>query len=180
MQVNIYSKIFNEYFNSNNFLNGQKEAISLLQNVKRIFFVGNGGSNAICSHMMEDFAKIAGYQTFGFSDAALITCFANDFGYEKALQEWLKIYFKEGDVLIAVSSSGNSQNIVNAISEAKNRGKVITLSGFESNNKILDLGEINFHIPISNYGVVECFHQVVLHVILDEIAIQKKDLKEGK
>lgn len=130
--------------------------------------------------MMEDFAKIAGYETYGFSDPALITCFANDFGYEKAIQEWLKIYFKEGDVLIAVSSSGNSPNIVNAIEEVKNRGKVITLSGFESNNKIFGIGEINFHIPISNYGVVECFHQVILHVLLDEISAAKIELKEGK
>ena len=170
MQINSYSKVYHDYFESGVFLSGQKEAIALLLKSKRIFFIGNGGSNAICSHMMEDYAKIVSYQTFTFSDPALITCFSNDYGYENAMKEWLKIYFTEGDVLVAISSSGNSPNIVNAIAEANKKGKVITLSGFKADNKIKAMGDINFYIKASNYGIVECFHQVILHVILDEIA----------
>ncbi len=171
MQINSYSKVFNDYFISREFLSEQKEAISLFLKSKRIFFIGNGGSNAICSHMMEDYAKIASYQTFTFSDPALITCFSNDYGYENAMKEWLKIYFSEGDVLVAISSSGNSPNIVNAVSEATKKGKVITLSGFKPDNKLKAMGDLNFYINASNYGIVECFHQVILHVILDEIAL---------
>ena len=173
MQINSYSKVYNEYFASDEFLSHQKEAIALLLKSKRVFFIGNGGSNAICSHMMEDYAKIASYQTYTFSDPALITCFANDYGYENAMKEWLKIYFSEGDVLVAISSSGNSPNIVNAISEVGKKGKVITLSGFKPDNKIKTMGNINFYIGASNYGIVECFHQVILHAVLDEIALIK-------
>ena len=87
------------------------------------------------------------------------------------MKEWLKIYFSEGDVLVAISSSGNSPNIVNAVSEATKKGKVITLSGFKPDNKLKAMGDLNFYINASNYGIVECFHQVILHVILDEIAL---------
>jgi D-sedoheptulose 7-phosphate isomerase len=174
MQVNLYSKVYNEYFSSAEFLTGQKQAIEILTNSKRIFFIGNGGSSAICSHMMEDYAKIAGFQTFTFSDAAMISCFANDYGYENAIKEWLKIYFTEKDVLVAISSSGNSANIVNGVKEVKARGPVITLSGFEPDNRIKSMGDLNFHIGVSNYGIVECFHQVILHLVLDEIAFLRK------
>jgi len=174
MQVNLYSKVYNEYFSSSEFLADQEQAIEILSRAKRIFFIGNGGSSAICSHMMEDYAKIAGFQTFTFSDAAMISCFANDYGYENAIKEWLKIYFTEGDVLVAISSSGNSANIVNGVKEVKIRGSVITLSGFEPDNQIKSMGDLNFHIGVSNYGIVECFHQVILHLVLDEIAFLRK------
>jgi D-sedoheptulose 7-phosphate isomerase len=173
MRIDSYTKVYNEYFGSGDFLSRQKEAIALLLRSKRIFFIGNGGSNAICSHMMEDYAKIASYQAFAFSDPALITCFSNDYGYEHAMSQWLRIYFTEGDVLVAVSSSGNSPNIVNAVKEVRDKGTVITLSGFKPDNKIRQLGHVNFHINVSDYGIVECFHQVILHVILDEIAVTR-------
>lgn len=147
----------------------QDSCTLIKKEAKRIFFIGNGGSNSICSHMMEDFAKILGYPTFAFSDGALITCFANDYGYEKAMEEWLKIHFTYGDLLVAISSSGESKNILNAVDFAATRGKVITLSGFEEGNSLSRKGDINFYIPINNYGIVECYHQVILHVILDTL-----------
>src|ERR1051326_7574590 len=131
MQLALYKKTFADYFNDPAVEKQVASAVELVRPVKRIFFIGNGGSNAICSHMMEDYAKIAGYPTFAFSDAALITCFANDYGYENAMREWLKIHFSEEDLLVAVSSSGNSANIVNAVDEVLARkGKVLALSGF--------------------------------------------------
>jgi D-sedoheptulose 7-phosphate isomerase len=147
--------------------------MQILHKVRRIFFIGNGGSNSICSHMYEDFAKIGGYQTFAFSDAALITCFANDYGYERAMAEWLKIYIEPGDLLVAISSSGNSPNILNAVEVAKTKqAHVITLSGFNRDNKLQDRGVVNFYIGSNSYGVVECFHQVILHSLLDHKASQ--------
>ena len=89
MQINTYNNFYNLYFNSSEFNEVFKGAIELLNETKKIFFIGNGGSNSICSHMMQDFAKIAKFQTFSFSDPSLITCFSNDFGYENAISEWL-------------------------------------------------------------------------------------------
>lgn len=131
----------------------------------------------ICSHMYEDYAKIGKFKTYIFSDPALITCFSNDYGYENAMAEWLKIYFNKNDLLIAVSSSGNSMNIVNAANTAKGLGaNIITLTGFKPDNKLRKLGNVNFYLPIENYGIVECFHQVILHALLDEYS--KNFLKE--
>lgn len=175
MQINIYNDFYNQYFNSNEFKSDFQKALEILKGDKKIFFIGNGGSMAICSHMMEDYAKIGKYRTFAFSDAALITCYSNDYGYENAMAEWLKVYMDEGDLLIAISSSGNSENINNASMEARKRkGKVITLSGFKSDNKLREKGDVNFYLPVLNYGVVECFHQVIVHALLDQITAERK------
>lgn len=169
MQIKNYKEVFNQYFESNDFKSSYFNALDIISNCNRIFFIGNGGSNAICSHMMEDFAKMGRFETFSFSDPALITCYANDYGYDNALKEWLRIYLNEGDVLIAISSSGNSDNIINAVNYANEQNaKVITLSGFKPENKLVSLGNENFHIASDSYGIVECFHQVILHAILDE------------
>lgn len=169
MQINLYKQVFGEYFHTPAVEEQINASCEIAGNAKRIFFIGNGGSNAICSHMMEDFAKILGYPTFCFSDASLITCFANDYGYEKAMAEWLKIHFTKGDLLVAISSSGESPNILNAVDYALTKGRVITLSGFKEGNRLSKKGEINFYIPVSNYGIVECYHQVILHIILDTL-----------
>lgn len=175
MQINTYNSFYENYFKSEVFHKDFANSLSMLKEVNNIFFIGNGGSNAICSHMLEDYAKIAKFKTFAFSDPALITCFANDYGYEKAMAEWLKIYFEKGDLLVAISSSGNSKNILNAVDVAKERsGMVISLSGFKQDNLLRTKGDINFHLPIENYGVVECFHQVILHALLDEHVQLKK------
>jgi D-sedoheptulose 7-phosphate isomerase len=175
MQIDIYKSFFNNYFESENFKINFKIALDILSNVEKIFFIGNGGSMSICSHMMQDFAKIANYKTFSFSDPSLITCFSNDFGYENALSEWLKLYIVKNDLLIAISSSGNSMNIINAVTTARKlKAKVVTLSGFKEDNKLRKLGDANFYLPIENYGVVECFHQVILHSLLDEIKMKRK------
>ena len=171
MQIVTYKKIFSDYFNEPIADQMINESCTLIkENAKRIFFIGNGGSNSICSHMMEDFAKLLGYPTFAFSDAALITCFANDYGYENAMAEWLKIHLIDGDLLVAISSSGESKNIIYAAETAKARNShVISLTGFKESNTLRTKGDINFHIPISNYGIVECYHQVILHIILDTL-----------
>lgn len=175
MQFNLYKEQFSNYFNRKDVEEEINSSIDLINSkVKRIFFIGNGGSNAICSHMMEDYAKIAGIPTFAFSDASLITCFSNDYGYENAIAEWLKIHFTAGDLLVAISSSGNSNNILNAVKFVKEKnGDIITLSGFKTDNPLKQLGDINFHINYSHYGIVECYHQVILHIILDSLNERK-------
>jgi len=170
MQIELYNKQFSEWFNSPEIKKGIEGSVALLTGAERVFFLGNGGSNSISSHMMEDYGKILGYRTYAFSDAALITCYANDYGYENAMAEWLKLHFQQGDILIATSSSGESKNIVNAAAVAREKGgKIITLTGFSEGNTLSKMGDSNIYLNVRNYGMVECFHQVILHVILDTL-----------
>ena len=171
MQLNSYVKYFNSFFKSEQLPVEIAAAVEVIKKSKRIFFIGNGGSNAICSHMMEDFGKIARIPSFSFSDPALITCYSNDYGYERAMEEWLKLHFTATDLLVAVSSSGESKNIVNAVDYVNSLNhNVITLSGFKEGNALSKRGKVNFYLPVSNYGMVECYHQVILHIILDSLA----------
>lgn len=168
--MDLYRDHFTRFFDDAELKKQTAQSIEILRSVKRIFFIGNGGSNSICSHMMEDYGKIAGFRTFTFSDAALITCYANDYGYENAFKEWLKLHMDPADLLIAISSSGKSANIINAVAHANSiNAKVITLSGFEKGNPLSKMGNVNMHLPVSNYGIVECYHQVLLHMILDSL-----------
>lgn len=169
MQIDLYKKAFNTYFTD--LVNAKiAKGVAFVRPAKRVWFIGNGGSSAICSHMMEDFMKIAGKPALSFTDPALITCFSNDYGYENAMAEWVAINYQPEDVLVAISSSGESENILNAVNKFKEKGgRVMTLSGFQNDNSLSKLGHLNFHIAEDNYGVVECFHQVILHAILDEL-----------
>lgn len=172
-QLLAYNKVYSDYFNSESLQTQLKKAIEVIENSSRLFFIGNGGSNSISSHMMEDYGKMARIPSYAFSDPPLITCYANDYGYENIFKEWLELHMQKGDTLIAISSSGNSENIVRGIEKAQEKGAgIITLSAFESTNKIATKGDVNFHIPVKSFGIAECFHQVILHVILDEIIIR--------
>jgi len=170
--INNYKNSFQLFFEEKEMQSNIEKSIDLInyKSNKRIFFIGNGGSNSICSHMMEDFAKILRIPTFTFSDPALITCFSNDYGYENAIKEWLSIHLNSDDILIAISSSGESKNITNATKFAKDKDiKIITFTGFDINNTLSKLGDINFYLNSKSYGIVECYHQTILHIILDTI-----------
>lgn len=165
-----YRQEFDTYFASSEVKMEIEKSIELVKTHERIFFLGNGGSNSICSHMMEDYMKMLGKKTASFTDAAMITCFANDYGWEKAMTEWIKFQFSPGDLLVSISSSGESKNILNATKQAlEMNGNVITLSGFNKDNSLGKLGHANIIVPVKSYGIVECFHQAVLHIILDHL-----------
>ena len=165
-----YQTEFATYFASEEVQQAVKQASELLTKADRIFFIGNGGSNSICSHMMEDYMKMARKRTMSFTDAAMITCYANDYGWEKAMEEWIIAQFLPGDLLVAISSSGESKNILNAARKAKEmKGTVVTLSGFNKDNSLSKLGDANIVIPVKSFGIVENFHSMLLHVILDDM-----------
>ncbi len=165
-----YHKEFDNYFGSVSVQEEMEKSIELVRSHERIFFIGNGGSNSICSHMMEDYMKMLGKKTASFTDAAMITCFANDYGWENAITEWIKFQFSAGSLLVSISSSGESKNILNATRQAiEMNGKVITLSGFSHDNSLGKLGNANIIVPVKSYGIVECFHQTALHIILDHL-----------
>jgi D-sedoheptulose 7-phosphate isomerase len=133
------------------------------------FLCGNGASAAFSNHMALDWTKNGGVPTHSFSDSALLTAIGNDLGYEEAFCAPLSWYAKSGDQLVAISSSGNSPNILKTIETARSKGMtVVTLSGLKPDNASRKLGDINFYVPAKTYGVVECAHQVLLHVWLDK------------
>lgn len=133
--------------------------------------VGNGGSAAIASHVSVDITKNAGVRCINFNESDLITCFSNDYGYEKWVEKAVEHYGHPGDVLIAISSSGKSENILNGCHAArrKNFSKVITLSGFDPDNPLCQLGDINLWVDSKAYNHVEGVHQVWLLAVVDMI-----------
>lgn len=140
------------------------------QHSSQLFFIGNGGSSAIASHMTADFMKNGGMNTYSLYDNAVTTCMGNDYGYEYIFSKPLEFLLRPDDLLVAISSSGNSQNIVNAIDVAKRKGAtVITFTGFEPDNKVKQMGDINVYVPCTKYGMVESIHNLILQQIVDEI-----------
>lgn len=141
---------------------------------KKIIFIGNGASAAISSHMASDFWKNCGIRSITFNDSSLLTCISNDYGYQHVFEKPIEMFADEGDILIAISSSGSSQNIIRGAKKALNRDcKLVTLSGFKEDNELRSLGHINFYVPSSSYGQVEIIHQAICHCILDILAGNK-------
>lgn len=134
----------------------------------KILLIGNGGSAAICSHLAVDFTKSAGIRAVNFADPSLLTCFANDYGYESAFAEMIDAYGDSGDVLFAISSSGRSENILNAVERATAQGiRTITLSGFDESNPLRSSGFINFYLESHDYNIVENGHEQILLALCD-------------
>ena len=134
----------------------------------RIFFVGNGGSAGICSHMATDYSKNGGMRASALNDGATLTCLGNDYGYESVFAKQIEWHARPGDILVAISSSGRSQNILNAVEAARGHDCVCyTLSGFDSANPLRRLGDINVYLANREYGFVEVGHLAVLHAVLD-------------
>lgn len=149
-------------------------AVEIIREIKReerrIFFIGNGGSAAIASHMAADFLKNGVIAAQCFNDCALTTCITNDLGYEKVFALPIGIHGRKGDALVAISSSGKSRSITLAAESALQCGmQVITLSGFDPHNPLHALGHVNFYVASDKYGMVEVAHHAVLHAILDAV-----------
>ena len=135
---------------------------------KKIIFVGNGGSAGISSHLAIDYTKNGGLRSLAFNDGAALTCLGNDLGYEYVFAKQIEMHGRTGDVLVAISSSGRSPNILKAVSAAREAGLVIlTLSGFGSDNPLRRLGDYNIYVASGEYGIVEVTHLALCHAILD-------------
>lgn len=133
-----------------------------------IFFIGNGGSAGIASHMAIDFTKNGGMRALAFNDGAYLTCLGNDLGFENVFAKPLQMHARKGDLVLAISSSGRSANILNGVAAARERGcSVITLSGFGADNPLRGKGDVNFYIASGEYGFVEVGHLALIHTILD-------------
>ncbi len=137
---------------------------------KTVYLIGNGASASMASHMAADLAKNAFLRTEVFTDLSLITAVANDLGYEEIYAEPLRLRMIHGDMLVAVSSSGQSPNVLRAAKEAVGLGGfVVTLSAMSQNNALRSLGMLNFHVPAETYGMAETCHAAVLHYWVDQV-----------
>ncbi len=136
----------------------------------KVIIVGNGGSAAIASHVSVDLTKAAGIRSVNFNEADLITCLANDFGYEHWVAKALEYYADSKDLIILISSSGRSANMINGADQANKMGlNLITFSGFERDNALRSRGKINFWVDSRDYNMVEMTHHVWLLAIADKI-----------
>ena len=151
-----------------------KKATEMIQSAGKAggktIIVGNGGSAATASHISVDLSKNAGMRAVNFNEADLITCFSNDYGYERWVEKAIEFYANPGDLAILISSSGTSKNIINGGLKAKNIGlKIITFSGFDANNTLRQLGDINFWVDSKAYNIIEMVHAGWLAAIVDRI-----------
>jgi D-sedoheptulose 7-phosphate isomerase len=148
--------------------------IQIREQKRTIFLIGNGASASMASHVAADLAKNGHVHTEVFSDLSLITAIANDLSYTEVFAEPLRRRMKPIDMLVAISSSGQSVNVLKAVEEARILGgAVVTLSAMKSDNALTSKGDLNFYVPASNYGLAETCHAAILHHWIDNIALNR-------
>ena len=142
------------------------------RNAGNVYLIGNGGSAAVASHIANDLCNVAELRAMSLLDHTALTCFANDYGYENVYRDRLKRIARPQDVLVAISSSGESPNIVRAAEAMRQLGGIIiSLSGFTAANPLRTIGDINLWINSSDYGLVEIGHLFILHHLVDHIRL---------
>ena len=168
-----YFQKYNEILSDieiSNFIKLEKLLKSYKNKKNRVFIFGNGGSSSISSHVATDLTKICKIKALSLSDHNLITCFANDYGFENWIMESVKSFVNKEDLVILISSSGQSKNVINAAKFCKrNKIKLVTFTGFNKNNKLRKLGDLNFWVNSKRYNFVENIHQTWLLSIVDKI-----------
>lgn len=136
----------------------------------KVLVLGNGGSAAIAAHVQTDLAHSAGLRAQVLHEPSLLTAQANDHGYADAFRNLTALWVEAGDLMVAVSSSGRSPNIVSAATLARERGcGLLTFTGFAPDNPLRGLGDLNFHVASHAYGAVESAHAVLLHQLTDRL-----------
>ena len=143
----------------------------LIQNRDRIYLIGNGGSNSVCSHIAQDYTKALGLPSLSFSDPSRLTCYINDFGRDKAYAKFIEHFATINSLCILISSSGNSNNILESAKYCKdNNIDFIILTGFDKNNllrtKYSENALVDYHVPSFDYGIVENLHAIFLHAVI--------------
>ena len=164
-----------------------KETVDLFEklflNKRSISFIGNGASCSMASHFASDFTKNGGIRSFSNNEGALLTCFSNDFSFEDSYKEILARYMRDYDCLIAISSSGSSRNILNAVEYVRlnfKNSKIVTLTGFSGDNPLKKIGDYNLYLDVADYGLVESGHSYYIHLMLDFwIQYKNKKFKKG-
>lgn len=154
------------------------EFVLSLKDGGKAMLIGNGGSAAIVSHIHNDLCKAVGVRAMLFNEAPFLTALANDDGYETVFDRPVDLWVEPRDLLIAVSSSGESENIVRAAARAADRKcRVVTFTGFKPANRLRQLGDVNVYVPHAAYGYVEMAHSVIAHCVTD-LAIARQPVRE--
>lgn len=178
MKINNFNNYINDYHN----IIKKVDAITLekiiiklkkynKKNKGKVWIFGNGGSHATSSHIATDFTKNTNIKMLTISDADQITCFSNDYGYENWISKALEKYLTKDDLVILISSSGNSQNMINAAKVCRNKKIfLITLTGFKRNNKLKPYGNLSVWIDSKSYNFVELAHLQILTYLVDKLA----------
>lgn len=136
---------------------------------QHLYLVGNGASAAMASHFAADACKNGRLRAQAFNDGALLTCTGNDLAFDQVFALPLARFARAGDMLITISSSGASPNILRALECARDMQlQVVTVSGKAEDNPSRTFGDLNFYIPTARYGLIESGHHVVLHYWLDQ------------
>ena len=144
--------------------------LNVSKNNGKILIFGNGGSAAISSHVSVDLTKNANIRTVNFNESDLITCFSNDYGYDRWVEKSIDFYADRKDAVILISSSGKSMNMINACKAAKRKKiKVITLTGHSKNNPLSKISNISLWVNSKAYNFIENTHQIWLLTICDLI-----------
>lgn len=135
---------------------------------KIVIPIGNGGSAAIASHMQNDFVNAIKVRALVFTEPSLLTCLSNDFGYDNAYERQAALWGEPHAVMIAISSSGKSKNILKAVDQFRTKGGyIVTLTGFKPDNPLRMKGDLNLYIAEEHYGYVEAAHSVLAHYLTD-------------
>lgn len=153
--------------NTRPYINKLKDIIYSYDN---ILILGNGGSNAIASHAASDFVNVLHKNAQAFTDATLLTCYINDYGMAKAYLRWIQQFDLHNTLVILISSSGESENIINCAKWCRSKLlPFITLTGFDKNNQVKNIegAELNLWVDSKSYGIVECTHNNFLHSVID-------------
>lgn len=152
----------------------QEKTLMVHHQRRTVYLIGNGASASMASHVSADLAKNAFVHTEVFSDLSLITAIANDLSYEEVFAEPIRRRMIGGDMLVAISSSGRSPNILRAAKEAEYRGgTVITLTAMNEDNELRKMGNLNIYLPAQTYGAAETCHAAILHYWIDLVASSK-------
>ncbi len=160
----------------NNLDLGQIDAIvRVLKSTKtrnsNIYIFGNGGSAATASHMANDLAKKSGLKAISLVDnISILTAWANDVAYSEVFRKQLETLLRPGDVVVVISASGESENVIKAASYASSQGnKLIVLTGFEPKNRLAKIADIAVVVQSHDYGIVEDIHLTLNHIISDSL-----------
>lgn len=173
---NFYKNIFDEINNllkKTDYISLEKITTSLMSTKKKnrkVIILGNGGSAAIASHVSVDLTKNARIRSINFNEADLLTCFSNDYGYKKVFSKSLEFYADKHDVVIIVSSSGKSKNILEAAKFCKRKRILLyTFTGMSKSNPLKQMGNVNLWVNSKAYNIIENIHQIWLLSIVDKI-----------
>jgi D-sedoheptulose 7-phosphate isomerase len=162
-----------EFLKNDNFILTLDELTKIIIKIrkqnKRVFIFGNGGSATTAAHFQLDLSNKCSIKSMTYNLPETITCFANDYGFNYSIKKYLEIYLEKNDLVILISSSGESSNMIEAAKFVKKTNKLITLTGLNKNNRLSKIGLHNLYVNSKNYNVVETIHLIFLLQVIENL-----------